>query len=527
MAQETNINQKCIDAVRILSAEAITKANSGHPGICFGAAPAAFTLFSDFLKFSCKNPKWENRDRFILSAGHGSMLLYSLLHLFNFNVTKEDLKNFRQFGSKTPGHPEYGVTDGVDCSTGPLGQGIANAVGIALAEAYLGAKFNRADFKDILAHESRVLEIIKNDLLEVKRKFPSARRTEISTEFTGDIEDADLIPVEQVVVSMTHSGYAKRLPVAEYRAQHRGGKGITGHKPKEEDFVERMFVCSSHDDLLLFSTLGKVYRIKAFEIPEAARTARGRAMVNLVQIAQDEKITTIIPVKEKEGYIAFATKNGMIKKTRLEEFERINRNGKIAIKLNEGDELISVQFTTGENELMIASRTGKCIRFSESNVRSMGRDTAGVRAMKLEGETDALVDMLVVDESKDLLSVTANGCGKRSRLEDYRVQGRAGKGIKAGTFNEVTGDLVNLKQVTEEDDVMLISDGGTIIRMHCDAISKFGRASRGVRLMRLKDGAVATVAITERDDEAEAAAPEETAADVPDEPAETGEISEE
>ena len=374
------------------------------------------------------------------------------------------------------------------------------------------------DYKDILAHESRVLEIIKNDLLETKRKYPSERKTEIAVDFTGDIEDADLIPVEQVVVSMTHSGYAKRLPVAEYRAQNRGGKGITGHKPKEEDFVEKMFVCSSHDDLLLFSNYGKVYRIKTFEIPEAARTARGRAMVNLVQIAQDEKIAAMIPVKENaEGFIAFATKNGLIKKTKLEEFERINRNGKIAIRLNEGDELISVQFTTGEDELMIASRAGKCIRFSEANVRSMGRDTAGVRAMKLDGADDALVDMLVVDESKDILTVTANGFGKRSRTEDYRVQGRAGKGIKAGTFNEVTGALVNLKQVTEEDDVMIISDGGTIIRMHCDTISKFGRASRGVRLMRLRDGAVATVAITERDEDAEAAAPEETASDVPEE----------
>ena len=373
-----------------------------------------------------------------------------------------------------------------------------------------------ADFKDILANESRVLEIIKNDLLEIKRKYPSERRTEISVDFSGDIEDADLIPVEQVVVSMTHTGYVKRLPVAEYRAQHRGGKGITGHKPKEEDFVEKMFVCSSHDDLLLFSTYGKVYRIKAFEIPEAARTARGRAMVNLVQIAQDEKVTNIIPVPEgAQGYIAFATKNGLIKKTRLEEFERINRNGKIAIKLNEGDGLISVQFTTGNNELMIASRAGKCIRFDESNVRSMGRDTAGVRAMKLDGEDDALVDLLVVDENKDVLTVTANGFGKRSKIEDYRVQGRAGKGIKAGTFNEVTGALVNLKQVTpEEDDIMLISDGGTLIRMHCSDISKFGRASRGVRLMRLRDGAVATVAITERDEDAEAVAPEETAADV-------------
>ncbi len=367
------------------------------------------------------------------------------------------------------------------------------------------------DFRDILAHESRVLDIIKNDLLEIKRKYPSERKTEISVDFTGDINDADLIPEEQVVISMTHTGYVKRLPVDEYRAQNRGGMGITAHRPKDEDFVERMFTCSSHGDLLLFSTLGKVYRIKAFEIPEAARTARGRAVVNLVRIAQDEKITTIIPVSATEGYIAFATSGGLIKKTKLEEFDHINKNGKIAIRLNEGDSLTSVQFTTGSDELMIASRSGKCIRFSEDNVRSMGRDTAGVRAMKLDGD-DRLVDMLVVDESKCLVTVTSNGYGKRSLLEDYRVQGRAGKGILAGKFTEETGYLVNLKQVSDDEDIMIISEGGTIIRMHADSISKIGRATRGVRLMRLKDGAVATVAITERDDEAETAAPEETAA---------------
>lgn len=366
-----------------------------------------------------------------------------------------------------------------------------------------------ADYKDILANESRVLEIIKTDLLEIKRKYPSERKTEIAVDFSGDIEDEDLIPVEQVVVSMTHTGYVKRLPVSEYHAQNRGGKGITAHRPKEEDFVERMFVCSSHDYLLLFSDRGRVYRIKAYEIPEAQRTARGRAIVNLVQIDQNEKITTIIPVKDgAEGFIAFATRNGLIKKTKIEEFARINKNGKIAIKLNDDDTLISVQFTTGSDELMIASKGGKCIRFNEENVRSMGRDTAGVKAMKI-GEGDALVDMLVVDESKDILTVTTGGYGKRSRVEDYRVQGRAGKGIKAGTFNEITGSLINLKQVTDEDDIMIISDGGTIIRMHCDAISTIGRAARGVRLMRLKDGMVATVAVTERDDEAETAAPEE------------------
>ncbi len=385
-----------------------------------------------------------------------------------------------------------------------------------LKEELDGLEKTILDLKDILANESRVLQIIKDDLLEIKRKYPSERKTEIAVDYSGEIEDADLIPVEQVVISMTHSGYVKRLPVAEYRAQNRGGMGITAHRPKEEDFVERMFVCSSHDDLLLFSTLGKVYRIKGYEIPEAARTARGRAIVNLVQITQDEKITTIIPVNpEASGYIAFATKQGLIKKTRLEEFEHINRNGKIAIRLNDNDSLISVQFTTGDNELMIASRAGKCIRFHESGARPMGRDTAGVRAMKLDGPDDMLVDMLVVDETKDVLTVASNGYGKRSSLDDYRPQGRAGKGLKAGTFNEVTGYLVNLKQVTADDDLMIISEGGTIIRMHCDSISKIGRAARGVRLMKLKDGAVATIAITERDDEAEIAAPEETAADLP------------
>ncbi len=380
-----------------------------------------------------------------------------------------------------------------------------------------------ADYKDILAHESRVLEIIKNDLLEIKRKYPSERKTEIAVDY-GDIEDADLIPVEQVVISLTHSGYIKRLPVAEYKAQHRGGMGITAHKPKEEDFVESMFICSSHDDILLFSSLGKVYSIKGYQIPEAARTARGRAIVNLVQIAQDEKITALIAVKEgAEGYVAFATKNGLMKKTRVEEFARINRNGKIAIKLNEGDELISVHFTTGEDEIMIASRGGKCIRFPESDIRAMGRDTAGVRAMTLSGDDDCLVDMLVIDPSKDILTVASNGYGKRSRLEDYRLQGRAGKGIKAGVFNELTGRLVNLKQVSDEDDVMIISVGGTIIRMHCSDISTIGRATKGVRLMRLKDGEVATVAVTERDDEVETQAPEETAADVAEEPEEQDE----
>lgn len=370
-----------------------------------------------------------------------------------------------------------------------------------------------ADFKDILANESRVYEIIKTDLLEIKRKYPSERRTEIAVDF-GDIEDADLIPEEQVVISLTHSGYVKRLPVGEYRAQHRGGMGITAHRPKDEDFVENMFVCSTHDDILLFSNLGRVYSIKGYHIPEAARAARGRAIVNIVQIAQDEKIETMLPYNEEKQFICFATKNGMIKKTDIAQFAQINRNGKIAIKLNEGDSLISVQYCSEGDDVMVASRGGKCITFGQKDVRAMGRDTAGVRAMKLVGD-DRLVDMLVVDKEKDVLTVSENGYGKRCDPSNFRSQGRAGKGIKAGTFNELTGALVSIKQVTDEDDAMLISDGGTIIRMHCADISRFGRASRGVRLMRLKDGVVATVALTERDDEAETQAPEESAADVP------------
>ena len=366
-----------------------------------------------------------------------------------------------------------------------------------------------ADLKDILAHESRVLDIIKGDLADIKNRYPSPRKTEISAG-ESDIEDEDLIPVEDVVISLTHSGYAKRLPVTEYKAQNRGGVGITGHKPKEEDFVENMFVCSTHDHILLFSDKGKVYHIKGYMIPEAAKTARGRALVNIVQIEQDEKIVCMLPVQEgREKFIAFATKNGLIKKTPVEEFMRINRNGKIAIKMVEGDALISVMGTSGEDELIVASRAGKCIRFSEEDVRAMGRDTQGVRAMNLAAD-DALVDMLVVDKTKDVLTITSLGYGKRTDVEEYRLQGRAGKGIKAGIFNEKTGTLVNLKLVSDADDVMLITAAGIIMRMHADAISKIGRNTRGVRVMRVRDSEIATIAVTERDEEAETVLPEES-----------------
>ena len=295
-----------------------------------------------------------------------------------------------------------------------------------------------ADLKDILANEWRVLAIIKEDLAAIRDKFPGERKTELSYDY-GEIDVEDLIEEEDVVISMTHSGYVKRQPVAEYKAQRRGGMGVTAHRPKDEDFVERLFISSTHDNILFFSSFGKVYSIKGYEIPEAQRQARGRAIVNLLQIAQDEKITAVIPLKkDTDGFIAMATRNGLIKKTALSEFENIRKVGKIAIRINEGDELISVQFTTGEDELIIASSEGKCIRFSEQGVRPMGRDTQGVRAMDL-GEGDYLVDMLVVKPGCQILTITSKGYGKRSEVEDYRLQGRAGKGIKAGVFNEKTG----------------------------------------------------------------------------------------
>jgi DNA gyrase subunit A len=370
-----------------------------------------------------------------------------------------------------------------------------------------------ADLKDILANESRVMAIIRNDLTEIKNKYPSPRKSEISVDY-GNIDDEDLIDREDVVISITHSGYIKRLPVAEYKAQGRGGRGITAHRPKDEDYVEKMFVCSTHDPILLFSSKGKVYSIKGYEIPEANRTARGRAVVNIVQLDQGEKIETVLPVLEDgNGYLVMATEKGLIKKTSTDEFKRIAKNGKIAIKLQEDDRLISVQFTTGDDQIFIASRGGKCIRFAETDVRPTGRGTQGVKAITLNKD-DVVVDMLIVDETQDLFTLTSLGYGKRSSFEDYRLQSRGGKGIKAGVFNEKTGDVVNMKLVTDDNDIMIITTGGVIIRMHADTISRIGRATRGVRVMNVKDSFVATVDVTERDDEAETQAPEETAADL-------------
>ena len=357
-----------------------------------------------------------------------------------------------------------------------------------------------ADLKDILAKPERIIAIIREDLDGIKERYPSPRKTELSYD-PSSIEDADLIAREDVVISMTHFGYVKRLPVAEYRAQRRGGRGITAHRPKEEDFVENMFVCSTHDRLLFFTNYGRVYANVAFTIPEAQRTARGRAVVNLLQLNDGERVTAMLVCNEgEEGYIAMATRGGLIKKTSIAEFANIRKTGKIAINLAEGDQLISVNICRGNEEFLVASRYGKCIRFSETDVRATGRDTQGVKSMELDGE-DYVVDMLVLKPDCDILTISAKGYGKRSSLDDYRLQNRGGKGVKAGNFNEKTGLLVNMKQVSDQSDVMLITDNGTIIRMHAEDISKIGRDTQGVIIMRLDDGEVATVSIAEREED--------------------------
>jgi len=357
-----------------------------------------------------------------------------------------------------------------------------------------------ADLKDILANESRVKAIIRKDMEDIKEKYPSPRKTELSYDY-GDIDDADMIPVEDVVVSLTHLGYVKRVPVSEYRTQRRGGKGVTAHKPKEEDFVDNMFVTSTHDDILFFTDKGKVYSLKGYQLPVGQRTARGKAIVNFLQLSDGEKVCAMIRrQKDAEGFIVLATKNGLIKKTSLSEFDSIRKTGKIAINILEDDTLISVQLSNGLNEIIMASNYGKCIRFAESDVRPMGRDTQGVRGMMLE-EGDYIVDMAVIKEGCEFITMTENGYGKRSDLDYYRLQNRGGKGVKAGNFTEKTGKLVSLKLISEDEDIMIITNNGTIIRVAASDISTIGRNTQGVRIMRIEDSTVCKIAISPKAEE--------------------------
>ena len=357
------------------------------------------------------------------------------------------------------------------------------------------------DLKDILDKPARVLKIVRDDLEEVKQQFGDKRKTEISMEM-GGIDIEDLIAEEDVIISMTHMGYIKRMSADEYKAQHRGGVGITAHKTKDEDFVEKMFVCSTHDELLYFTNLGKVYSAKAYEIPEAQRQAKGRAIINLLQLSLGEKVNAIIPLKkDAKGNLIMATKNGLIKKTPLSEYENIRKVGKIAIKLVEGDELIGVDITSGRDDILVASHDGKCIRFNETDVRLVGRDSQGVRSMKL-ADGDYVVDMAIVHENTNIITISENGYGKQTRIDEFRLQQRGGSGVKAGVFNEKTGKLVSLKQIEEDCDLLLIEDNGVIIRTPTADISHFSRVSQGVKIMKLKNNAKITgVALAEKEDE--------------------------
>lgn len=366
-----------------------------------------------------------------------------------------------------------------------------------------------ADYQDILANIGRVNEIIKTEMLDIKARYNTPRLSEISYDYS-EINIEDLIEKEDIVVTLTHGGYIKRMPVAEYQSQHRGGMGVTAHKTKEDDFVETMFTTSTHDDLMFFTNMGKVYRLKGYEVPEAARMGRGRAVVNLLQLEQGEKVTTLLPVVKDDVnddcFLMLATRNGLIKKTSLTEFVNIRRTGKKAIKLLDDDELIAAIITKGDDELIMASRDGKCIRFAEKDVRAMGRDAQGVKSIKLN-DGDYVVDMALVQDGMEVLTVSAGGYGKRTSPDEYRCQGRAGKGIKAGVFNEKTGKLVGLKMIDPAHDIMMITDSGTIVRVHAEEISCIGRDTQGVRVMRIKGaGEIVSIVTTPHEDDE----PEET-----------------
>ncbi len=360
-----------------------------------------------------------------------------------------------------------------------------------------------ADLKNILETPARVLKIIRDNLEEIKNTYGDERKTEISLEM-GGIDIEDLIAEEDVIISMTHLGYIKRMAMDEYKAQHRGGVGISAHKTKDEDFVEKIFITSTHNNLYFFTNLGKVYSLKAYEIPEAQRQAKGRAMINLLQLSLGEKVATIIPVKkDATGNLIMATKNGLIKKTPLKEYDNIRKGGKIAIKLLDGDELIGVDITSGRDDILIASHEGKCIRFNETDVRQVGRDSQGVKSMKLS-ENDAVIDMAIVRENGKIITISENGFGKQTDADEFRLQQRGGMGVKAGIFNEKTGKLVALKQIEEDSDLVMIADNGIIIRTHTDDISTYSRLSQGVKIMKLRGNSkIVSVALTKREDEEE------------------------
>ncbi|ANY73632.1 DNA gyrase subunit A [Paenibacillus ihbetae] len=361
-----------------------------------------------------------------------------------------------------------------------------------------------AELREILANEHLVLQIINDELQDIKERFADERRTEI-TVGEDSILDEDLIPREEVVITITHTGYIKRLPANTYRSQKRGGRGVVGMETKSEDFVEHLFVTNSHHYLMFFTDKGKAYRLKAYEIPELSRTARGTPIINLIQIEQGETVNAVIPVEsfDTDKFLFFATRHGVVKKTPLEDYVNIRKGGLIAVNLREDDSLIDVKLTDGQQEIIMGTAQGMSIRFEESDVRSMGRSATGVKGITLD-EGDEVIGMDVVDPELDILIVTTRGYGKRTPAGDYRVQTRGGKGIKTINITEKNGPVVALKVVKSEEDLMIITASGTLIRTSMEGISTMGRYAQGVKLINIReDDSVGTVCRADKSDEPE------------------------
>lgn len=384
-----------------------------------------------------------------------------------------------------------------------------------IEEEYQGLVALIADLKDILANEDRVHAIIREELLEVKHKHGDERRTEIVRGSDFDIEDEDLIPEEQVIITLTNNGYIKRQPISTYRSQNRGGRGVQGMGTHDDDYVKELLSTSTHDHLLFFTSKGKVYQKKAYTIPEYGRTAKGLPIVNIIEIAQDEYISAIIPVKEfnDKEFLFFATRSGVVKRTTLSAFGHIRTNGLIALSLREDDELIGVRKTSGNDDIIIASSGGKAVWFEETEVRPMGRTAAGVRGIFLE-EGEVAVGMEMVTMDQEILVVTENGFGKRTSIQEYRKTKRGGKGVKTLTITEKNGTLVAMKAVNGDEDLLIVTNKGVIIRTPIHQISQTGRATQGVKLIRLTDDQlVSSVAVVEHE-EAEESVEADTVAKV-------------
>ncbi|HEX7063971.1 MAG TPA: DNA gyrase subunit A [Bacillales bacterium] len=367
-----------------------------------------------------------------------------------------------------------------------------------------------AELKAILADEEKVLELIREELTEIKEKFNDERRTTISMDMLN-IEDEDLIPQKNIVITITHHGYIKRLPIETYRLQKRGGRGIQGMGTNEDDFVEQLLTTNTHHTVLFFTNKGKVYRLKGYEIPELGRTAKGIPIINLLQIEQDESISAVIPIEEfDDNYsLFFTTRKGISKRSPLSSFANIRKGGLIAIHLRDEDELIGVRLTDGHQDIIIGTKNGMAIRFHETDVRSMGRTAAGVKGITLS-EGDKVVGMGTLEGSEDILTVTENGYGKRTPVEDYRIQSRGGKGLRTCNITDKNGPVIALKPVSAENDLMIITTSGIVIRTEVEGISVIGRNTQGVRLIRVNDDEkVATVARVIKEDEEEVGDPGE------------------